>query len=71
MRLKRATGTAGLIAQKRFLFQIGAIKTQGGVWLHLVGNWFLFQIGAIKTLLYHTGPGVESTFLFQIGAIKT
>ena len=55
-----------------FLFQIGAIKSQGASADENVLDRFLFQIGAIKSVPQELLGDYQKPFrfLFQIGAIK-
>ena len=71
VRLKLDSLSFNVDFSRRFLFQIGAIKTSGFIMVSIYLIKFLFQIGAIKTFKDAFVEMVKSLFLFQIGAIKT
>ena len=56
---------------KKFLFQIGSIKSAGDA--VAAGDFarFLFQIGSIKSQRYFITSNQAKEFLFQIGSIKS
>ena len=56
---------------RRFLFQIGSIKSASGFSAARGNSEFLFQIGSIKRGITFDAATRTLSFLFQIGSIKS